>query len=577
MIWIVLPREVRRSPCRSRAKPTCPFGTVRVIGNYPRACVGFLYVHLRVDLANIQEAHVPCTGRDAMCNSVLNDEWVSHPSWSSEDSGFVAHKKNAYEEALHRSEEERHEYDFYIEAMMKTITVLEPIHSKINQLSEAERTTFKLKPNWNGQLKSIHQRLLKKIYGREAGLEVVQALQDSPVLAFPVVIQRLKQKEEEWKRAQREWNKVWREVDARNFWKSLDHQGVTFKTNDKKAITTKAFVNHIELAREEQLAKRASLIDPSFARTRPRYQLAYGIEDVSVLQDALKLVLSFLDRTQGQISAHERKKIENFLRHFIPLFFMFYHREFDSAFQLHSDSADSDIIMSDGMASVLEDDPSSVAGSTRSRNGKKSGAGPDIRKRLLKATQQERPANRKARSVASTTGSIAPSPPPSSNNSMDVDVAANSNGANGDSSLANGTKGTAVRRPKPVDKSYKPPSGSSRKYSSQRGTFFANSTLYVLLRLLQVSVMLASPRLSWLSAICDSFFTLVCYCARISPPSSSPTSHRPRRPIVWPQSWAFRQCQMGHLYPTMSRLQPNFFIVTCLSLWRDFSIMLSTR
>lgn len=136
-----------------------------------------------------------------MCDSVLNDEWVSHPSWSSEDSGFVAHKKNAYEEALHRSEEERHEYDFYIEAMAKTISTLEPIHSKITQLSEAERVGYKLKPNWNGQLKSVHQILLKKIYGREAGLEVVQALQESPVLAIPVVLQRLKQKEEEWKRA----------------------------------------------------------------------------------------------------------------------------------------------------------------------------------------------------------------------------------------------------------------------------------------------------------------------------------------------------------------------------------------
>ena len=423
-----------------------------------------------------------------MCNSVLNDEWVSHPSWVSEDSGFVSHKKNVYEEALHKSEEERHEYDFYIEAMMKTITVLEPIHSKIMQLSDTERSTFKLKPNWNGQLKSIHQRLLKKIYGREAGLEVVQALQDSPVLAIPVVIQRLKQKEEEWKRAQREWNKVWREVDARNYWKSLDHQGVTFKANDKKSITTKAFVGHIELAREEQLAKRASLIDPSFARTRPSYQLAFDIEDVSVLQDALKLILSFLDRTQGQINVSDRKKIENFLRHFVPLFFMFYQREFDAAFSLNSDSADSDVLMSDGIASILGDDDSgSVAGSTRSKNGKKAANVGDIRKKLLKATQQqERPGNRRTRSVASTPGSRAPTPPPPNNvNSTDVDPLMPSRATNG-GSMANGSR-KATAKSNTVSRSYKPPSNSARKYHTQRGTFFANTTLYVLLRLLHVS------------------------------------------------------------------------------------------
>ncbi|KAF8268550.1 Sin3 family co-repressor-domain-containing protein, partial [Lactarius quietus] len=63
------------------------------------------------------EINVECSGRDEMCKSVLNDEWISHPSFSSEDSVFMAHKKNVYEEALHRTEEERHEYDFHIDAL----------------------------------------------------------------------------------------------------------------------------------------------------------------------------------------------------------------------------------------------------------------------------------------------------------------------------------------------------------------------------------------------------------------------------------------------------------------------------
>ena len=35
-----------------------------------------------------------CLGRDEMCNSVLNDEWISQPTFQSEDAGFIAHKKN---------------------------------------------------------------------------------------------------------------------------------------------------------------------------------------------------------------------------------------------------------------------------------------------------------------------------------------------------------------------------------------------------------------------------------------------------------------------------------------------------
>lgn len=53
------------------------------------------------------ETYMPCSGRDEMCWEVLNDEWVGHPTWASEEAGFVAHRKNQYEEIMHRCEEER--------------------------------------------------------------------------------------------------------------------------------------------------------------------------------------------------------------------------------------------------------------------------------------------------------------------------------------------------------------------------------------------------------------------------------------------------------------------------------------
>ena len=65
----------------------------------------------------LQERLKACSGRDEMCYSVLNDDWASHPTWASEDSGFVAHRKNVFEEGLHRIEEERHDYDFNIEVI----------------------------------------------------------------------------------------------------------------------------------------------------------------------------------------------------------------------------------------------------------------------------------------------------------------------------------------------------------------------------------------------------------------------------------------------------------------------------
>lgn len=45
-----------------------------------------------------------CSGRDALCWSVLNDDWVAYATWASEGSG--AHRKNAFEDALACSEQE---------------------------------------------------------------------------------------------------------------------------------------------------------------------------------------------------------------------------------------------------------------------------------------------------------------------------------------------------------------------------------------------------------------------------------------------------------------------------------------
>lgn len=435
----------------------------------PSVSLALLYCCLCVLIWSIQEANVTCSGRDDMCKSVLNDEWVSHPTWSSEDSGFLAHKMNVYEEALHRSEEERHEYDFHIEAIVRTISMLEPINNKIAQLPPDERGSFKLKANLGGTGKSIHQRVIKKIYGREAGMDVIQAMQDSPSLAIPVVLTRLKQKEDEWKRAQREWNKVWREVDARNYLKSLDHQGISFKAADKKAISTKTFVSQLEAARDEQMAKRASLIDPLFARTRPRHHLEFVVDDIPVLQDGLKLIFSFLDRTTHQIGTAERKKIESLLRGFVPTFFMIDPEVFNQAFAVvipPPDNADSDV--SDDISTVADDTEISSIASSSSRTSKShrkggvTSGGGDLRKKLLKS-EQAKSTSRKTRAQEAASPSGSRQATPAIPDLMIVDNAESSATTNaGDNPRQN-------------------------RRAPRKNIFFSNTTCYVLIRLLEVS------------------------------------------------------------------------------------------
>lgn len=302
-----------------------------------------------------EEVNLACSGRDAMCWEVLNDEWVSHPTWASEGEGFNPHKKNVYEDALYRSEEERHEYDYHIEANLRTIALLEPIAARIAAMDEQERANFRLKPGLGGQSRSIYQRVLRKIYGRDAGAEIVAALHDSPSTSIPVVLARLRQKDEEWKRAQREWNKVWRVVDERNWWKSLDHRGVSWKTFDKKAITTRGLLGEIELRRAEDVGRRwmkelggprsllgvgagssskTSTTSASAKTTQGSngiegdlgasvdvpWHLAFDFSDRALLFDVIKLALSHLDRGPSY-SRGDIDRIEIFIRAFLPLLF----------------------------------------------------------------------------------------------------------------------------------------------------------------------------------------------------------------------------------------------------------------
>ncbi|OLL23300.1 Transcriptional regulatory protein SIN3 [Neolecta irregularis DAH-3] len=258
------------------------------------------------------EAQLPCSGRDEMCWAVLNDQWVSHPTWASEDSGFVHHKKNQYEEALLKVEEERYEYDLMIEANYRTIQLLEPIAARISGMTNEEKTNFRLPLGLGGQSVSIYQKVIKRVYDKDRGQEFIDALHEHPAHAVPVVLSRLKQKDEEWRRAQRDWNKIWRESEAKVFYKSLDHQGVNFKSVDKKAMNPRSLQLEIETIRREQLAQRS----PS---KRKKPQFVCKIDDPEVVQDVSRFLAVYMDT--NSYSSSDRDKLDLFISNFLPLFF----------------------------------------------------------------------------------------------------------------------------------------------------------------------------------------------------------------------------------------------------------------
>lgn len=449
------------------------------------------------------EAHIACSGRDELCRSVLNDEWVSHPTWASEDnSGYQSHKKNQYEEALHKCEEERHEFDFHLEIMSKTITALENINMKITQMSTDEKGTFKLKPGLGLPNKSIYQRIIKKVYGKDAGMEVIATLHDCPAVAVPIVLTRLKSKDEEWRKAQREWNKVWREVDARNFYKSLDHLGVTFKSTDKKSMTTKALVGTIETARGEQISPRMALVDSSLARTRPSHQLAYEVHDKDVMKDAVKLILSYLDRLGAMYTAVEREKIERWLLDFLVLFFCLDKAYFEEGLKGHSHADGKGALGISGMVSVdvgglsMELDPEDIeptpSGTASGRRTPTKGKGrsvavnsQDLRKSLLSKATTTASRSHSAKNSPAVTPAELPTPAvPASSSAMDTEVKEEG------MAIDHVWIGTASDPPEAATSNLRASSNANGKgagpAADRKSTFFGNTVTYVILRIFQV-------------------------------------------------------------------------------------------
>lgn len=294
-----------------------------------------------------------CSGRTALCRDVLNDVWVSFPTWA-EDSTFVTSRKTQYEEYIYRCEDERFELDVVIETNAATILVLEGVHKKLSRMSTDEASRYRLDDCLGGSSPTIHQKALKRIYGEKAP-DIIAGLKKNPAVAVPVVLRRLKSKEEEWREAQKGFNKQWKELNEKFYLKSLDHQGLNFKQNDLKALRSKSLFNEIETIHEERRDQMQSALNSSCAGIKgPHLSAKCGGGGAALLADAADLLIHHV-RRQTAVQKQEKQKIKQLLRHFLPDLFC------HPRMALSDDERDDD----DKELDVSLDSPGSIADETK--------------------------------------------------------------------------------------------------------------------------------------------------------------------------------------------------------------------
>jgi len=263
-----------------------------------------------------------CTGRgvgNTLCKEVLNDTWVSFPSWS-EDSQFVSSRKTQYEENIYRTEDERFEFDVVLETNRDTVKVLECVQKKMSRMPPEEAARYKLDDGLGGTSPTIHQRAIRRIYGDKSA-DIIDGLKRNPVVAVPLVLRRLKAKDQEWREVQKQYNKIWREQNEKYYLKSLDHQGIIFKQNDIRGIRSKSLLNEIETLFDEA-HENEEQSGQSFSG--PHLTLQY--KDKSMLDDATQLLIYHVKRQTG-IHKEDKQKIKVLLRQNLPD--IFYHTKID--------------------------------------------------------------------------------------------------------------------------------------------------------------------------------------------------------------------------------------------------------
>ncbi|KAJ4826449.1 hypothetical protein Tsubulata_013641 [Turnera subulata] len=221
--------------------------------------------------------------RSELGAQVLNDHWVSVTS-GSEDYSFKHMRRNQYEESLFRCEDDRFELDMLLESVSSTTKRAEELLNSIND--NKIESPFHIEDHFT----ALNLRCIERLYG-DHGLDVMDILRKNPTLALPVILTRLKQKQEEWNKCRSDFNKVWAEIYAKNHYKSLDHRSFYFKQQDSKNLSTRSLVAEIKELKEKLQKEDDVILSFAAGNRQPLVShLEYEYADENIHEDLYKLV-----------------------------------------------------------------------------------------------------------------------------------------------------------------------------------------------------------------------------------------------------------------------------------------------
>lgn len=246
---------------------------------------------------NLFHSHSGQSGMDA---SVLNSSLVCVPPrrgprlvWSPEEYNGPAERNNVYEENMFKVEDERYEVDMAIERNVMAMRVVEPIAEEVTRLRELEekdgqpigRMHYKLRPR---QLRSDQIGAIARLYG-DHGDEVMQHLLRNPIAVLPIVYQRLRQKDAEWRKAKSEMSKRWSAAYEANYLGSLDAKCSDYKQELEKLFDEKKIVKELKNARSFARQPGTTASAPVIRDFYPEFKLGSANHETLIYQPYIRM------------------------------------------------------------------------------------------------------------------------------------------------------------------------------------------------------------------------------------------------------------------------------------------------
>ncbi|CDW52413.1 paired amphipathic helix protein Sin3a [Trichuris trichiura] len=255
-----------------------------------------------------------CTGRTALGKEVLNFKYLSFPILQSEENPTVASKRSPYQETLYTTEDERFEADMVIAVNRCLIEGLRSATMKMGSCRVKQRC--QLDETLNTRSVTIAQRALRLVLN-DAWKEFYTCIRDYPGRAIPLVLKVLLEKNDEWQSNLPSMNRTWYEMNEKSYWKALDYQYISFKTEDVKSMRTRALLNNVEALFKERLAKAESEnkkipSGPHVVIPFPAYTTAF--------HDVGDLVIHYVKR-QTNINPLNKQRITRIVKLLLPALF----------------------------------------------------------------------------------------------------------------------------------------------------------------------------------------------------------------------------------------------------------------